>query len=572
MTVAERRALGAVAAGREPADLALVGGRVLNVFTGDLEQAHVGIVAGRIAWVGQAPCDARAVHDVGGRTIVPGLIDPHCHVDLMCTPSAFAAAAVRHGTTTVVADTYGVARWLGDEQLRAVLAALQRAPLKLLWGVRASLAGGGAEDRPGHSSERLSDLLRLPGVAGAGELTAWPALLAGDARLERFVTEVLDLGLNVDAHAPGASPRTLGRLAAAGLTSDHEAIDGDELLARVRLGFWSMVRHSSLRPDGVTLGRAIATLPIPTERLMLTADGVMPKDLAVGHMDRVVQALVEGGVAPIAALRMATLHPAVYLGLDAHLGSIAPGRCADLLLVEDLAAPRPARVMCDGRFLDAGATFDDGIDWDAMRLPIAAARLDARTLVEVCRDGPPLHVEGVTVRLADGGGASGAGSPAGGGAGSAARDGADAAEDTYIALIARDGRSIVGATIDTLDMRAVATSLTGSADPLLMGRDPEAMIESYRRLVAIGGGVACLEDAVAMPVLGALSAEPVEVLAARFERFVKIAGVSDAPIPFSSRSSFLTLPALPGACLTTAGIVEVRSGALLAEPVALDRA
>jgi adenine deaminase len=549
----ERRALVAVAAGGAPADLVITGGRVLNVFTGELSRADIGIVAGRIAWVGEAPAGAgaRQAREVGGRTIVPGLIDPHCHVDLMCTPSAFAAAAVRRGTTTIVADTYGLARWLDDEQLCSVLRALGRAPMKMLWGIRASLAAGGAEDLPGHSSERLSGLLRWPAVAGAGEVTAWPALLAGDARLERFVTEVLDQGLNVDAHAPGASSRTLGRLAAAGLSSDHEAIDGGELLTRVELGFWTMVRHSSLRPDGVTLGHAIATRPIPTERLMLTADGVMPKDLLGGHVDRVVRAVIEGGVAPIAAVRMATLHPAVYLGLDAHLGSIAPGRCADLLIVEDLERFQPEQVMCDGRFVDGGEELDDGIDWSAMRLPMSPARLDAGTLVEVCRQGPQLHLDGITARPADGAGT---------------------AERIYVALVARDGRSIVGTTIDTLDTRAVASSLTGSADALLMGRDPEAMIECYRCLVQMGGGLACPGDALAMPVLGSLSEEPVEVFSERLARFVEIAGVPDAPIPFSSRSSFLTLPALPGVCLTTEGIIEVRSGARLTEPRALERA
>ena len=568
-----RRALVAVAAGQAPADLAIVGGRVLNVFTGELARADVGVAAGRIAWVGEAPAPARHAHDVGGRTIVPGLIDPHCHIDLMCTPSAFAAAAVRRGTTTIVADTYGLARWLDDEQLCSVLRALGRAPMKMLWGVRASLAAGGAEDLPGHSSERLSGLLRWPGVAGAGEVTAWPALLAGDARLERFVTEVLDQGLNVDAHAPGASSRTLGRLAAAGLSSDHEAIDGGELLARVELGFWTMVRHSSLRPDGVMLGHAIATRPIPTERLMLTADGVMPKDLAGGHVDRVVRAVVEGGVAPIAAVRMATLHPAVYLGLDAHLGSIAPGRCADLLIVEDLERFQLERVMCDGRFVDGGEEFDDGIDWSAMRLPISPARLDAATLVEVCRQGPPLHIDGITARPVAGITARpGAADGPGAAAGPVAADGPGAAAWVYVALVARDGRSIVGTTIDSLDTCAVASSLTGSADVLLMGRDPEAMIESYLRVVQMGGGLACPGDALAMPVLGSLSDQPVEVLSERLARFVEIAGVPDAPIPFSSRSSFLTLQALPGVCLTTEGIVEVRSGARLTEPRVLERA
>ena len=207
-----------------------------------LSRADVAIAAGRIACVGDLPGPVRETLDVDGGVIVPGLIDPHCHMDLLCTPSAFAAAAVTHGTTAVVADLYGLTRFLPDVELAAVLEALDHAPMKLLWGLRPSLAAGGAEDLPGHAGERLSELLDWPGIAGAGELTAWPALLAGDERLGRFVTELIDAGLRVDGHAPGASRRTLGRLLAAGVMSDHEAITGEELASRIELGLWTMVR------------------------------------------------------------------------------------------------------------------------------------------------------------------------------------------------------------------------------------------------------------------------------------------------------------------------------------------
>jgi adenine deaminase len=547
---ARRRELVAAASGEVPADLAIIGGRVLNVFTGTVARADVAIAAGRIAAVGELPGSARVTLEVDGRVIVPGLIDPHCHLDLLCTPSAYAAAAVTHGTTAVVADLYGLTRFLSDAELHPVLDALGTGPMKLLWGLRPALAAGGADDLPEHSLERLAGLLGYPGVAGAGELTAWPALLAGDPRLERFVTELIDAGLRVDGHAPGASRRTLGRLLASGVVSDHEAISGEELAHRVELGLWTMVRHSSLRPDGDELGRAIVERALPLGRLMLTADGLMPGDVDRWHVDEVVRRLVRQGVDPIAAVTMATLHPAEYLGLDAHLGSVAVGRCADLVVVDALEAFKPDCVICDGRVLDGVRRVEDGIDWAAMRLPMVTAPLDAETLVAVCRSGPAFRLHGVFARLDEGAVA-------------------DDPERAYIALVTRDGTAVTGGTIDTFTCRAVASSVTGAIDLLLIGRDPEAMIDAYRRVVEMGGGMACPGDELSMPVLGSHSDEPVAALGASLSRFVSAAGVPDTPVPFPSRTTFLTLPALPGICLTADGVVEVRSGAVLSSPVVL---
>ena len=131
-----------------------------------------------------------------------------------------------------------------------------------------------------------------------------------------------------------------------------------------------MVRHSSLRPDGDELGRAIAEQSLPIGRLMLTADGLMPGDVDCWHVDEVVRRIIRQGVDPVAAVTMATLHPAEYLGLDAHLGSVAAGRCADLLVLDRLRDFVPGAVVCDGRILADGRRIDDGIDWAAMRLPM----------------------------------------------------------------------------------------------------------------------------------------------------------------------------------------------------------
>jgi adenine deaminase len=545
---AARHELVAAAGGQHPADLILSGARVLNVFTGALRPADIGIAAGRIAWVGENPgLESLNRQDLGGAIVVPGLIDAHSHVDLMSVPSQFIAAAARFGTTLVAADLYFMSRRLDDESLRRLLTQLDASPTKLLWGLRSSLAGGA--DEPEHPIDRLRRLLEWEGISSSGEWTSWPALLTGDARQEEFATAVLDAGLRIDGHLPGASPSTLSRLAAAGVSSDHEAINGDELAARVDLGYWSMVRHVALRPDGPALGAAIVERSLPTTRLLLTADGPLPREINQGHLDNVIRTIVAAGVDPIAAVTMATLNPAVYLGLDAHVGAVAPGRCADLVVLEgELADFRPARVFCDGRELSVERTVEDAIDWQSFGVVMRPAELDATALAEICDAGPALAMRGVFARLDE-------------------RPGE--ASRAYIALISRDGSWIVGATIDTFDFPAVATSLTGDTDLLLIGRDPEAMLAAYRRVIDMGGGLACPGDELPMPVLGEHSDLPVAELAVALEHFEATSGVGVGPVPFSSRSMFLTLPALPSVCLTPRGVVDVRSSDVLSPPRSL---
>jgi adenine deaminase len=138
---------------------------------------------------------------------------------------------------------------------------------------------------------------------------------------------------------------------------------------------------------------------------------------------------------------------------------------------------------------------------------------------------------------------------------------------TYVALVARDGRGVTGTTTRDLDVAAVATSVTADMDVLLVGRDPEALVAAYRRVVALGGGLVCPGAEVAMPTFGHLSPLPVPELAARIRVFDRVAGLPEGPPPFTYRSMFLTLPALPGICLTAEGLLDVRARRRLTEAV-----
>src|SRR6267142_1911713 len=196
----------------------------------------------------------------------------------------------------------------------------------------------------------LAKAFAHPRTIAVGEVTRWPDAWRGDRELLRRLG--LARGARVEGHTAGAPGEKIPAIAAAGFTSDHEPITAQEVLDRARQGIAVMLRESSLRPDLVGLLDALKTAPALASRLMLTSDGSMPAFLRThGFVDHLIRVALERGVAPIDAYRMATLNPATYYGLDADLGGIAPGRYADICVLDDLAEPRPSTVIARGKVI-----------------------------------------------------------------------------------------------------------------------------------------------------------------------------------------------------------------------------
>src|SRR5262245_17807921 len=77
-----------VALGREPGDLLIAGGRVVNVFNRRVEPADVVIAEGRIAGVGCYEWRASRTIRAEGLVLMPGLIDAHMHLEsTLLTPA-----------------------------------------------------------------------------------------------------------------------------------------------------------------------------------------------------------------------------------------------------------------------------------------------------------------------------------------------------------------------------------------------------------------------------------------------------------------------------------------------------
>ena len=564
LALEDRRRLGAIARGERPAELYLRGGSLLNVFTGEIYPAHVAIAGERIAYVGlrEDMVGARTrVVDVEGRVLVPGYIDPHVHPANLVTPSAFARHVLPLGTTTVVADTLQFWQTGGAKAVRSVADALARAPLKFFWMLRVHGQTRTRDERPQFPLRELARTLAHPWVLALGEVTRWPEAYRSDVELLRRLDLALAQGRRVEGHTAGASAEKLPAIALAGLTSDHEPITAQEVLDRARQGIAVMLRESSLRPDLSGLLDALKDAPALASRLMLTADGSMPSFIRThGFVDNLIRLAMAGGVAPVDAYRMATLNPATYYGLDAHVGSIAPGRFADICVLPDLAEPRPAMVIARGRVAGIEGRLTTRVPeprWSRI-FTSASARLAGRWQARPEDFELPRRPTYPVLRLVSA-------------VISRLEERALQPGDLHAALFDRAGRwiapGVVAGFADRVD--GLAATTTTDFNILVLGRSPAAMALAVNRLKRRGGGIALVDGervAYELPLpIGGIMARGSLLEAAELEDGLRAALVARGYAHHEPVFSlfFMAADFLPAVRLSPVGVWDVKRGRVL---------
>src|SRR3954469_22331012 len=315
------------------ARLTLAGGTVADVYTGTWIEANVEIEDGRIAYVGPRVPRGEAV-DVSGKVLVPGYIEPHTHPWCLYSPASLLEAAVPDGTTTLVYDNLFFFLAHGVDGLRRIVEACNRAPAHVKWVARLAPQSAYPDEEERFATEIVAPLLSWPEVVASGEITSWIEVVRGHPRLSAGIAAAKAARRRVEGHNAGASYDRLAQLSAAGISADHEGIDGADALNRLRLGMWTMLRQSSLRPDLETILRELGEVVSTSHRLMLTTDGATPSFYAErGMIGGALRVATACGVDPMRALQMATIDPATFLGLDEELGGIAPGRRATMVLL-----------------------------------------------------------------------------------------------------------------------------------------------------------------------------------------------------------------------------------------------
>src|SRR5919199_6636343 len=545
----------AVARGDEPADVVVRGGRVLSVFTREWLEVDVAISDGWIAGLGSY--EGREVVDASGGYVVPGFVDAHMHLEsTKLLPDEFARLVLPLGTTAVVLDPHELANVLGTDGVHWLLDACEGLPLDFYFMASSSIPASEFESprRPLRAGD-LESLLRRRRVLGLAEMMNFPGVIGGDeAELEKLE---LAAGVHVDGHAPGVLGPSLNAYAAAGIRSDHEALTLEEGRQRLRAGMWLLIREASMARN------LHALLPLVqefgTNRIAFCTDDRDPEDIAEnGHINGMVREAVASGIAPEDAIVLATQNPATWHRLW-HLGAIAPGYQADLLILPDLERFEPETVLKAGK--------------PAAEIP----RPDVPEWVKHSVRIQPLGESDFRIPWSGGEGRGVGVVPPPGGtenlvAEPATRDGEAVADPprqpAKIAPVERHlrtGRLGLGFVRGSrLQRGALASTVAHDAHNIVVvGLDDGDMTVAVQRLAELGGGIAVVDGGevraeLPLPVAGLLADAPLAEVIDRSlacNDAARELGWSGAT-PFLTLS-FLALSVIPSLKITDRGLVDV---------------
>jgi adenine deaminase len=571
----------AVAAGRAPADLVIRGGTLANVQSRELLPGwQVAVAAGRFAYVGPdaSHCigEGTEVVEAAGRILIPGLIDGHMHVESgMLTPAGFCAAVLPHGTTTMVCDPHEIANVLGLEGVRLMHdeALLQPASMFMQMPSCAPSAPGLETTGFAIDETHVAEAMGWPGILGLGEMMNYPGVVAGDPRMLAEMAATMRAGKTVGGHY--ASP-DLGRdfhaYAAGGAADDHEGTREEDAVARIRQGMRAMLRLGSAWYDVERQVTAVTERGLDPRNVILCTDDCHPGTLVNdGHMDRVVRHAIACGLDPLVALQMATVNTATHFGLERELGSIAPGRRADLILTADLRALPVERVWARGRLVAEGGRLRADcprLDWpEAARRTVRLARPLAAEDFAVAapqgRDRVRVRVIGVVENQAPTRALS-LDLPVRGGLVEPEGDVAHLAVVERHRATGRIGHGFV-AGFGYRGRMAIASTVAHDCHHLLVaGTDRALMARAANRLAEIGGGITVWRDGaeaacVPLPIAGLMSDAPAGEVAAQAQGVVAAMEASGCRLNNAvMQHSLLALAVIPELRLTDLGLVDVR--------------
>ena len=349
----------AVAAGREQADRVFRNCKLVNVQTREVLYGwQVAIAEGRFAYVGAdaSHCigEDTEIFDVNGRYLIPGLCDGHMHIESgMLTPAEFAAAVIPHGTTTMFTDPHEIANVLGLEGVRMMHDEALMQPVNIFTQMPSCAPSAPGLETTGFeiSAEDVAEAMGWPGIIGLGEMMNFPGVINGDTQMLAEMAETMNAGKTVGGHyaSPDRGP-AFSAYVAGGAADDHEGTTEEDALTRVRNGMRSMMRLGSAWYDVETQITAITERGIDPRNFILCTDDCMAETLVNdGHMNRVVRHAIDCGCDPLIALQMATINTATHFGLERELGSIAPGRRADMIITSDLKTLPIEHVIARGK-------------------------------------------------------------------------------------------------------------------------------------------------------------------------------------------------------------------------------
>jgi len=355
----KRKMLSEVALASIPPDTIITNGTIFNVFTREFVRGQsIWIKDGWIAYIGPEQNPSKStdtlIIDADGMVLLPGLIDGHTHtIGNRYGFEEFIRHVIPTGVTTVITETIELASFVGKAGIEYPVKGLMEQPIRFYYTVAPLCGLTPSEEVNAPMNEELLPLLKDPKCLGVGEIYWSNLFLKGQQgeRVRELASIALELGKRVEGHTAGASGRKLQAYADFGISSCHEPITKDEVLERLRLGYWVMIREGSVRRE-LSSVKGIFKKRIDFRKLILSTDGVGPEDLLEkGYLDASLKRAIKLGVPPGLAYQMVTINVAEHFRLDHLIGSLSPGKLADLVIIPSEKEFSPQLVMCGGQVL-----------------------------------------------------------------------------------------------------------------------------------------------------------------------------------------------------------------------------
>lgn len=572
------RTLADVAAGRKPADTVIQNARLVNVCTHEiLDHTDVAIACGRIALVGDAAhCIGQGtkVIDAKGQLIAPGFLDGHIHIESsMVTPTEYARAVLPHGTTGIYYDPHEVTNVLGLKGMDLMVEDAAKTPLKAMLTTPSCVpAVPGFEDSGAEiGPEDIASEMKRDCTVGLGEMMNFPGILGAAEATHAIVGETLKAGKTVTGHysIPETGPG-LNAYVASGVRCCHESTRAEDALQKMRLGMYAMMREGSAWHDLQEVSRAITEHTVDTRYAVMISDDTHPHTLlSQGHLDHIIRRALSFGVDFITAVQMVTINCAQCFQMDHEIGSITPGKCADIVFLDNERDVNVTRVLIDGDVVAENGKLTVELprsslpDWamDTMRIgePITPETFRIPTdktgtatvrAIEII----PVHVgdceRHITLPVKNGELQS------------------DVEQDVLKAFVFerhnRTGKHGVGFVKGFHVKRgAMASTVAHDAHNLLvLGTNDEDMSLAANTLIQCGGGECIVQDGkvlacVPLPFAGLMNPKPCEEM----DELVAKLGEAWKAIGCDIQSPFMTMALIPLACLpelrlTDRGLVD----------------
>ncbi|MEX1028458.1 MAG: adenine deaminase C-terminal domain-containing protein [Paenibacillaceae bacterium] len=564
----EFRELISVSLGNKPATMWFKNVQFLNVYTGQVERGNIYISGNRIAYVGDKEFavspDTQIVEMENDNILVPGYIEPHAHPCQMYNPFAWGECLLRNGTVLSINDNLSLLMMLGEHDTFEFIGELEKESSHMfMWWCN-------FDNLQLTERKALENWLLHPLVIQGGEFTEWSKLLHGDEEiLERLYMLKGIRHMRVEGHLPGVSYEKISGIAAAGIGADHESLNAEDVIKRLKLGMYVTLRYSSIRPDLPEILNGLVGDPrFNLSRIMLTSDGPSPNFVEATSCASMIKMCMEAGISAADAYRFVTLNPATYYGLDEDLGGIAPGKLASFNVLSSLNDPKPLHVMQKGEWFvfnqrEVKATVETEISaWLKERFPSKRIAIELKPEMMVCRTNTGIElINDVITKPYE-----------------FSIDSKLDADENFISLLDSKGTWVLHTRFKGFSTGIIALGSTYSAsnDTILIGKDQIAMCDLLRELHNKGEGIlAYFEDGdeiyIPLQLSGTMSTRKMEDIGGVMERFTRKMHAQGYRYRDPAYSLlFLTASHLPNIRMSGKGLYLVKNNEIICSPVILN--